>query len=173
MTAIAAEAGISKPILYRHFGDKGGLYRALAERHTHELLATIRGELTRRRGLPERTSATIDAYLAAIAAQPQLYRFLIHRASAEDAGTHSEMSLFVRRVGDEVGRAVAAEARLTEPDDLARAHAWGHAIVGMVRAAGDWWLDHREVGRDAMVRSLVDLLWGAFPRTVAGDAASD
>ena len=33
MNVIAAEAGITKPILYRHFGDKGGLYRALAERH--------------------------------------------------------------------------------------------------------------------------------------------
>ena len=32
MSAIAAEAGITKPILYRHFGDKSGLYAALAER---------------------------------------------------------------------------------------------------------------------------------------------
>src|SRR5690242_9730536 len=30
MAAIASEAGISKPILYRHFGDKSGLYQALA-----------------------------------------------------------------------------------------------------------------------------------------------
>ncbi|MGH2819151.1 MAG: helix-turn-helix domain-containing protein, partial [Actinomycetota bacterium] len=28
MQKIAAEAGITKPILYRQFGDKGGLYRA-------------------------------------------------------------------------------------------------------------------------------------------------
>ncbi|MEU1097709.1 helix-turn-helix domain-containing protein, partial [Streptomyces sp. NPDC005877] len=42
MNAIAAEAGITKPILYRHFGDKGGLYRALAQRHTDALLAARR-----------------------------------------------------------------------------------------------------------------------------------
>ncbi|HEU4481075.1 MAG TPA: helix-turn-helix domain-containing protein, partial [Actinomycetota bacterium] len=30
MNAIAAEAGVTKPILYRHFGDKGGLYQAIA-----------------------------------------------------------------------------------------------------------------------------------------------
>ena len=40
MNAIAAEAGITKPILYRHFGDKSGLYRALAKRHTDALLDT-------------------------------------------------------------------------------------------------------------------------------------
>lgn len=38
MNAIAAEAGITKPILYRHFGDKSGLYAALAKRHTDALL---------------------------------------------------------------------------------------------------------------------------------------
>ena len=45
MNAIAAEAGITKPILYRHFGDKNGLYRALAQRHTDALLATLREAL--------------------------------------------------------------------------------------------------------------------------------
>ena len=45
MNAIAAEAGITKPILYRHFGDKGGLYRALAVRHTDALLAALRAAL--------------------------------------------------------------------------------------------------------------------------------
>lgn len=45
MNAIAAEAGITKPILYRHFGDKGGLYRALAKRHTDALLSALRAAL--------------------------------------------------------------------------------------------------------------------------------
>src|SRR3954452_2049804 len=45
MNAIAAEAGITKPILYRHFGDKSGLYRALAIRHTDALLANLRAAL--------------------------------------------------------------------------------------------------------------------------------
>ena len=33
---VAREAGISEPILYRHFGDKDGLYEALAERYVDE-----------------------------------------------------------------------------------------------------------------------------------------
>lgn len=45
MNAIAAEAGITKPILYRHFGDKGGLYAALAMRHTDALLDSLRAAL--------------------------------------------------------------------------------------------------------------------------------
>ena len=48
MNVIAAEAGITKPILYRHFGDKGGLYRALAQRHIEELLERLRAALVTR-----------------------------------------------------------------------------------------------------------------------------
>src|SRR4051794_1843691 len=38
MGEMAAEAGVTKPILYRHFGAKGGLYHAIAERYATELL---------------------------------------------------------------------------------------------------------------------------------------
>lgn len=48
MNAIAAEAGITKPILYRHFGDKSGLYAALAKRHTDALLGALRAASTHR-----------------------------------------------------------------------------------------------------------------------------
>src|SRR5512135_2304476 len=45
MDEIAAEAGVTKPILYRHFGDKDGLYAALTERYLrmlyHDAEATL------------------------------------------------------------------------------------------------------------------------------------
>ncbi len=89
MNAIAAEAGITKPILYRHFGDKGGLYAALAKRHTDALLGALRAALDAR-GARERVEATLDTYLAAIEAHPQVYRFLMHPtegASSADQGS--------------------------------------------------------------------------------------
>src|SRR3954470_5622970 len=73
MNVIAAEAGITKPILYRHFGDKGGLYRALADRHSERLLTRLRAALATRGGLRARTRAAVDAYLAAVEEQPQVY----------------------------------------------------------------------------------------------------
>ncbi len=78
MNAIAAEAGITKPILYRHFGDKGGLYAALAKRHTDALLSSLRAALDAPAERRERVEATLDTYLAAIEALPQVYRFLMH-----------------------------------------------------------------------------------------------
>src|SRR3954467_6722372 len=65
MNLIAAEAGITKPILFRRFGDKVGLSLALADRHIELLLDRLRKALTTRGGLRARSRATVDAYLAA------------------------------------------------------------------------------------------------------------
>jgi AcrR family transcriptional regulator len=160
MASIAAEAGISKPILYRHFGDKSGLYQALAERHTRKLIEGIRAEFSRAESVRVRTESTIDTYLATISANLQLYRFLMHRASAEDAATHSAMSTMIRGVSTELAEVFFAEGDF---EDRARASIWGHAVVGMVQTAGDWWLDHPEVPRETVVRSLVDLILSGLP----------
>ncbi|MFD0534527.1 TetR family transcriptional regulator [Actinomadura luteofluorescens] len=161
MAAIAAEAGISKPILYRHFGDKSGLYQALAERHTRKLIEGIRDEFSRGDPIRDRTRSTIDTYLATISKNLNLYRFLMHRASAEDTATHSAMSTMIRDVSRELAEVMIAEGEMA---DRTRAYVWGHAIVGMVQTAGDWWLDHADdVPREAVVDGLVDLVLGGLP----------
>src|SRR3954452_16496159 len=148
MNLIAAEAGITKPILYRHFGDKGGLYRALAARYTEDLLSRLRAALATRGGLAARTRATIDAYLTAVGEQPQVYRFLMERAAVEEPGVRGEVQGFVRRFGDELASGMRSESAL-EVDER-RALVWAHGIAGMVQAAGDWWLDHPKVSGEHM-----------------------
>ncbi|MGW6567559.1 TetR family transcriptional regulator [Streptomyces sp. NPDC054975] len=171
MNAIAAEAGITKPILYRHFGDKGGLYRALATRHTDALLAALRAALDAPADRRRRVESTLDTYLASIEALPQVYRFLMHPSEethqAEqgfDVGRHSAPVL--RRMGEELGQVIAERIDLG-PVGEAQARIWGHGIVGMMHAAGDWWLGERPCSRAELVTALADLLWGRLAE--AGD----
>ncbi|GLF95650.1 TetR family transcriptional regulator [Streptomyces yaizuensis] len=170
MNAIAAEAGITKPILYRHFGDKGGLYRALAKRHTDALLDSLRAALDAPAERRERVAATLDTYLAAIETRPQVYRFLMHPAETPaapaesggpeagfDVGRHSAPLL--RRLGEELAQVIHERVDLG-PEGERLARVWGHGIVGMMHAAGDWWLGERPCTRAELVHSLTDLLWG-------------
>ncbi|MFE1904959.1 TetR family transcriptional regulator [Streptomyces gardneri] len=164
MNAIAAEAGITKPILYRHFGDKGGLYRALATRHTDALLSALRAALDAPSDRRRRVESTLDTYLASIEAMPQVYRFLMHPAEEShqseqsfDVGRHSAPLL--RRMGEELGQVIAERVDLGPAADV-EARIWGHGIVGMMHAAGDWWLGERPCSRAELVSSLADLLWG-------------
>jgi AcrR family transcriptional regulator len=159
MASIAAEAGITKPILYRHFGDKSGLYQALADRHTRLLMDAVRAAFRRPGEIHDRARAAIDTYLAAIAANRNLYGFLVHRAGAEDTATHSAMSTLIRGLGGELAEMLLEEGSLSDP---VRGHIWGHATVGMVQAAGEWWLDHSTVPRPVVVEGIVDLLLDGF-----------
>jgi AcrR family transcriptional regulator len=161
MNVIAAEAGITKPILYRHFGDKGGLYRALAARHIDQLLERLRAALTTRGGLRARTRATVDAYLASVEERPQVYRFLMERAAVEEPDVRGQVEGFVRRFGEELAAGIRAEPELGDIENQ-RALVWAHAIAGMVQATGDWWLDHPEVARATVVDELTVLLWDGF-----------
>ncbi|MCW2945195.1 MAG: TetR family transcriptional regulator [Actinoallomurus sp.] len=61
---------------------RGGLYQALAERHTRVLMDAVRGAFLRPGEMRARPRAAIDTYLAAIAAKPHLYGFLVHRAGS-------------------------------------------------------------------------------------------
>ncbi|MGW7574880.1 TetR family transcriptional regulator [Streptomyces sp. NPDC054765] len=164
MNAIAAEAGITKPILYRHFGDKGGLYRALAVRHTDALLANLATALDAPVLRRDRVEATLDAYLLAIEARPQVYRFLMHPSDEDnasesgfDVGRHSAPLL--RRLGEELAKVITDRLDLGPGGEL-RARVWGHGIVGMMHGAGDWWLRERPCSREELVTQLADLLWG-------------
>ncbi|MEU0571858.1 TetR/AcrR family transcriptional regulator [Nonomuraea sp. NPDC005983] len=159
MAAIAREAGITKPILYRHFGDKSGLYQALADRHVRTVIGRLRPGFTEPgAGLRGRARATVAAYLDLISANRNLYRFLFHRASGEDTRIRSHMSSLVRSLGEELGAVLAAEQAVADP---VRAQVLGHAFVGMVQSTGDWWLDHPEVDRAEVEQGLVDAIVAA------------
>lgn len=159
MVIIAAEAGVTKPILYRHFGDKGGLYRALAQRHTATLLERLRESL----GIPAdretRTRLVVDAYLAAIETEPAIYRFLMHRAAEEEPAIGGMVASFTSQVAELLAAGIAGlsgEAGETVQTD--RALAWAYGMVGAVQAAGDWWLDSSLMTRDELAAHLAALL---------------
>jgi AcrR family transcriptional regulator len=157
MNAIAAEAGITKPILYRHFGDRHGLIRALTERHTAGLLAAIRAALAEpleRRDLVEKV---LDTYLAGIEARPQIYRLLTHPEPGDPSGIGSALAPALQQIADEITKAVQGQVDLGAERELL-SEAWGRAISGMVLAAGDWWLEQKPCPRARMVQALADLL---------------
>lgn len=163
MDEIAHEAGTAKPVLYRYFGDKGGLYQALAERYVQLVMSTVSDAL----GDPAKDSprhrleAAIDAYLALVEEQSDIYRFLMHRAVTERAEAHATVADFIRGLGGQIA-AVLAEDLRTRGMDAHAAEPWARGIVGMVQVAGDWWLEQKSMTRARLVDHLVTLLWSGL-----------
>ena len=74
---IAAEAGVTRVILYRHFESKADLYRCVLDRAKRQLDTAT--------GAPEFTDASIDALLAAAADDQAAFRLLFQHAAREPA----------------------------------------------------------------------------------------
>jgi AcrR family transcriptional regulator len=149
MDEIAAEAGITKPVLYRHFGDKDGLYEALAELYVDEL----KRELMPAAEMPNaraRLAASIDAYLSYVEREPERYRFLLGAAERpRTAGLVAEFRC--ASTATENMRRVGVEPAVGE--------LWAHAVGGLVREAGIWWLETRGLPREQVVEHLTAVLW--------------
>ena len=149
MDAIAAEAGITKPILYRHFADRSGLVGALAARYATELQGVLAGALTSGSDARALFTGTVDAYLAFVERDPHLYRFV---------STSSSVEGFLQQVGREVAVVLGDQLRAAGADS-GGAEPMAHGLVGFVHAAGDWWLDRRTISREQLLQYLTGLLW--------------
>jgi AcrR family transcriptional regulator len=161
MGAMAAEAGVTKPILYRHFGAKDGLYHAIAERYANELLDQIRSALGR--DLPSRQLlvATLDAYLGFLERETQVHRFLVERALPERPETgQAFLAGFRGQIAGELEKTL--RDRVTPGSSGEAAGPWAHALVGMAEFAGEWWLHQERMSRPELVEYLATLLWTGF-----------
>jgi AcrR family transcriptional regulator len=156
MEQLARRGGVTKPILYRHFGDRSGLIAAIAVRYTDQLFASVAEALAAGAEDPRtRISHTIDAYLRFIEADPEVYRFLERQAGA--AGVHQDTTV-ATNVARQVALVMGEELRAADLDS-GPAVPWAFGIVGMVRYAGDWWLEDGTMTRERLVGYLTDLVW--------------
>jgi len=168
MEKIAAEVGVTKPILYRFFDDRAGLSQAVAEQFATALLAELQTSL-RTGGTPrELLARTVDAYLAFIERDPNVYRFLVN---GSHASAQSELAGFIRRVAQEVSVVVGEQLRAAGVDSGA-AEPWAYGLVGMVHLAGDWWLDRQPMPRARLVEYLTTLVWDGLASTGIGGGAT-
>jgi AcrR family transcriptional regulator len=161
MDEIAAEAGTSKTVVYRHFADRTELHAAVCARVAEQLLATLREAMASSAKPRQMIATAIDAYLAFLEADPELYRFVVHggRAGLLDGDPITSLSALV---GDQAAALTAAALEQAGRDPAAAAP-WGHGLVGLVRSAADWWLQaDRPLPRAELAAHLTDLAWAGL-----------
>jgi AcrR family transcriptional regulator len=163
---IAAEAGITKPVLYRHFDDRADLHRAVGHEAAALLMARIAPELMKNREPKEHIRGVIDGFLSGVEDEPQLWRFVVHNPGEHTPGAE---------VVDDVRQTIAGlltsliGVRLQEADqDPGGAEAWAIGLVGMVQSAGDWWLERQTMSREAVTDYLTTLIWGGIAGVLGG-----
>jgi AcrR family transcriptional regulator len=171
MEDLAKSAGVTKPILYRHFGHRDGLTAALATRFVAGLQDTLQSAMSSGNAPRETLEKTIDAYLAFVERDPDVYRFLVRRLIASPPEDELSVGNFLRQVGNQVAVVLGEQMRAAHVDS-GGAEPLAHGIVGMVHAAGDWWLERQTMPRERVVQYVVDLLWGGMEAGLAAGAGA-
>jgi AcrR family transcriptional regulator len=156
MDDVAAEAGVTKPVLYRHFTDKADLFVALGQHGTELLFDRLIPALNNEEAPVPRIRKSLDAYFSTIEEHPNLYRLLTRRPFGRDVVAEDKEVIgaaLSRLLGDYL-RALNLDSGAAEP--------WGHGIVGLVQNVSEWWLERRTLSRDAVVEYLTQIIWAAI-----------
>ena len=158
--AVAAHAGVSKPVLYRYFVDKSGLWLAVGRQAATAVVEAIAPAVAAVREERDVVAAAIDAYLTYIEADPHVYRFVVHQrgiARGRDVvadAVDTVASGLARILGDRL-RALGLDSGPALP--------WAYGIVGFIQTVGDWWLRHQQpISREGLADYLTTFLWGGI-----------
>jgi AcrR family transcriptional regulator len=162
MEAVAAEVGVAKPVLYRYFGDRSGLFDALAARFSTTVEQTVSQALLS--GLPPRQQieSAVDAYVGVLESDPQVYRFAFTRMRSGAVAPGGALDGATTMLARELGEALRRAGR-----DSGASEVWAAGIIGMVHVAADRWLLHPVMTRAALVEHLTALLWNGLEAATA------
>ena len=155
---IANRAGVSKPIVYEHFGGKEGLYAVVIDREMQRLLDLFTGALTagEPRALLEQAALALLTY---IEDESDGFRILVRDSPV--ASTSGTFSSLLNDIASQVEYILAREFKARGYDPKL-AGLYSQALVGMVALTGQWWLEARKPKRDEVAAHLVNLAWNGL-----------
>ena len=174
MEEIAAAAGTSKTAVYRHFTDRAELYVAVCARVAGQLTRRLHDAVGRAESPREMLATAVETYLAFLEADPELYRFVAHPHGSDRPVGEDPVDNLSHLIGTEAAALVATALERAGRDPAAAAP-WGHAVVGLIRSAADWWLRaDRPMPRAELAAHLTELAWSGLSTVAgAGDRAAE
>ena len=161
MDHIAAEAGVTKPVLYRHFTDKADLFVALGQRGTEILFDRLIPAMNNEEAPVPRIRKSLDAFFSTVEEHPNLYRVLVRRSFAKATVEQDIVAEDKELIASALAALLGDYLRSLDIDS-GGAEPWGHGIVGMVQNVSEWWLERRTMSRDAVVEYLTQIIWSAI-----------
>jgi AcrR family transcriptional regulator len=156
---IAAQARVSKPVVYEHFGSKEGLYAVVVDREMDRFL-TMANRLLEGEDTREKFEAAAIGLLRYIEENSDGFRILVRDSPPAGSGSGT----FGSMIAD-----IAGQVEYTLRDVLAargydprHAPMYAQMLVGMVTFIGQWWLDARKPKVEEVAAHLVNLAWNGL-----------
>jgi AcrR family transcriptional regulator len=147
---IATAAGVTKPIVYRHFGSKRDLYLSLLDRHRDDLAGFV-ASMPSAGSKEERLRSVLETWLDYVEARSYAWKMLFRDAGGgpEIAARRREVHGEARAVLVELIRSLTARpVPRRELEPLAELMSMGMAALVL------WWIEDAAVSRAAVLDAL-------------------
>jgi AcrR family transcriptional regulator len=155
---IAAQAGVSKPVVYEHFGGKEGLYAVVVDREVERLLETVTTLLDGEHN-EEKFKAAATGFLRYIEENADGFRILVRDSSpASGNGTYGTL---LSDIATQV-EYIMADFLKSRRRDPKLAPMYSQMLVGMVAFTGQWWLDARKPKIEQVASNLIEMAWSGL-----------
>ncbi|MDF8266511.1 TetR/AcrR family transcriptional regulator [Luteipulveratus flavus] len=158
---IASEAGVTKPLIYEHFGGKEGLYAVVVDREMARLLGVIADALDDTDAAPRYLleQATL-AMLDYIEDSPDGFRVLAHDSPSWHTG--GSLGSLMSDIAVHIEQALAATFTKNKLDTRT-APVYAQMLLGAIALTGEWWLESgRRIKKAELAAHMVNLTWNGL-----------
>ncbi len=156
---IAERAGVTRPVVYEHFGGKEGIYAVVVDREVTRLSELLAAPLVEGGGSRAAAEGAASAFLQFIEEESDGFRVLSRDAPAGTGRGSFASVLADVATRTEIILADAFEARGYDP---AIAPMYARMLVGATAQVGEWWLEVREPSRDVVAAHIINLMWNGL-----------
>lgn len=157
---IAAKAGVSKPVVYEHFGGKEGLYAVIVDREVTLMISTINSSMGGDNPREMLESAAL-AMLTYIETSTDGFRILVR--DSPPGMVPGSFASSIQDIADKVEGTLAKQF-----NDRGYPKKWApmyaQMLVGMVGLTGQWWVDVRKPKKEEVAAHLVNLAWNGLSK---------
>lgn len=160
MDAIAAGAGVTKPVLYDHFPSKQALFLAVLQSIRNGLLARGQAIAQEDADPEQRFRRSVDAFLAFVEQAPDAARVLLTVPASDPVAAKVSREI---QAGASTGIAALLAAFMPgrAPWHLQASAAF---LKEGLHAIAVWWLDHPGPSRAEIVEIVLDTAWRGLRR---------
>ncbi|MDO5049568.1 MAG: TetR/AcrR family transcriptional regulator [Actinomycetaceae bacterium] len=152
----ASKAGVTKPVVYEHFGGKEGLYAVVVDREVQRLVSTISASLQSAEHPRRIVENTALALLDYIDNHTDGFRVLVRDAPQD--GSKGYYSSVIGDVAKQVEHLLAARFKAANLDAKS-APIYAQMLVGLIAQVGQWWLEERSPAKEIVAAHVVNLTW--------------
>ena len=161
---LARAAGVTRPIIYAHFGSKDGIYLACLRRARQELDARFAAISGISSDLTERLRLGIDAYFGFVESHREAWSILFGGGVAV-AGPAAEEATRMRFAT--VKGITELMTGVLPHVDRRTLEAYSHAVSGAGEQLAKWWLDNPALTREQMTTYMQAFAWHGLQRLSA------